>query len=86
MKLIFNTESGQKPIRVSLATLDISFAIDSELSTSSHNAIENRTVALALLTKASQTELDEVKEDIEDLRHSGAFLPTYDEETETLIY
>lgn len=86
LKLIFNTESGQKPIRVSLATLDISFAIDSELNTSSHNAIENRAVALALQTKASQTELDEVKEDIEDLRHSGAFLPTYDEETETLIY
>jgi hypothetical protein len=86
LKLIFNTESGQKPIRVSLASLDISFAIDSELSATSHNAIENRIVTLALQSKASQTELDVVKQDVEDLRHSGAFLPTYDEETETLIY
>jgi hypothetical protein len=86
LKFKFNTESGVKPIRVSLSSLNISLAVDRELSTTSHNPIENKTVTLALQSKASQTELDVVKQDIEDLRHSGTFLPTYNEETETLIY
>lgn len=72
LKFVFNTESGHKPIRVSLSALGISFAVDSELSETSRNPIENKTVTLALRGKASQTELDAVKQDVEDLKNGGS--------------
>ena len=67
LKFIFNTSSGHKPVRVSLASLNISFDVDAELSISSRNPVENRVVTVALNGKANQTEMAEIHNQISEI-------------------